>query len=145
MNVIWIMMDSLRYDHLGANGNSWIKTPGLDAFAGKSLVCDRAFQLSFPTIPNRTDLFTGRYTFPRRGWTVLPKEEVTAAQRFAKLGMHTQMFFDTYHLKNNGYNFDRGTGVFPAGSGFGVRRAIVFSPPCPGSRFASTPPAPRYG
>jgi arylsulfatase A-like enzyme len=108
MNVIWITVDSLRYDHLGANGNSWIKTPGLDAFAGKSLVCDRAFSLSLPTIPNRTDLFTGRYTFPRRGWTVLPKEEVTAAQRFAKLGMHTQMFFDTYHLKNNGYNFDRG-------------------------------------
>jgi arylsulfatase A-like enzyme len=74
MNVIWIMMDSLRYDHLGANGNSWIKTPGLDAFAGKSLVCDRAFSLSLPTIPNRTDLFTGRYTFCRRKRSPLPRD-----------------------------------------------------------------------
>ena len=108
MNVIWIMADSLRYDHIGANGHNWIKTPNLDRFAGNAMTFDRAFQLSFPTIPTRTDIFTGRYTFPRRGWTPLEKDDVTAAQRFTELDMRTQMILDTYHLKNTTYNFDRG-------------------------------------
>ena len=108
MNIIWIMADSLRYDHIGANGNDWIKTPNLDRFAAKAMIFDRAFQLSFPTIPTRTDLFTGRYTFPRRGWTPLEDGDVTAAQRFSEMDMRCQMIIDTYHLKNNNYNFDRG-------------------------------------
>jgi arylsulfatase A-like enzyme len=108
MNVIWIMIDSLRYDHVGANGNDWIRTPNLDRFASKSLVFERAYQLSFPTLPTRTDIFTGRYTFPRHGWGPLPDEDVTAAQRFHALGLVTQMFFDTYHLRASGRNYDRG-------------------------------------
>lgn len=108
MNIIWIMADSVPYDHIGANGNDWIKTPNLDSFAGKALTFDRAFQLSFPTIPTRTDMFTGRYTFPRRGWSPLERGDVTVAQRFSDLDMRCQMIFDTYHLKNNNHNFDRG-------------------------------------
>ena len=91
MNVIWIMVDSLRYDHIGANGNDWIQTPNLNRFAAKSLVFDRAFQLSFPTLPTRTDMFTGRYTFPRNGWGPLPEGAITAAQRFTKMGMKTHI------------------------------------------------------
>ena len=41
MNVIWIMVDSLRYDHIGTKGNDWIKTPNLDRFASRSLVFGR--------------------------------------------------------------------------------------------------------
>ena len=37
MNVVLIIIDSLRKDHVGAYGNSWIKTPSLDAFARESL------------------------------------------------------------------------------------------------------------
>jgi len=109
MNVIWIMIDSLRYDFLGINGNPWIKTPNLDRFAAKSLVFEQAIALSLPTIPNRTDLFTGRYTFPRRPWGPLEDDDVTAAQRFGELGMYSQMFNDTPHLvaQGNG-NFQRG-------------------------------------
>ena len=33
MNVIVIMADSLRVDHLGCYGNEWIQTPSLDRFA----------------------------------------------------------------------------------------------------------------
>ena len=50
MNVIWIMVDSLRPDHIGANGNPWIKTPNLDRFAAQSMVFEQAIQLSFPKI-----------------------------------------------------------------------------------------------
>jgi len=36
MNLIVIMLDSLRQDHLGCYGNSWIKTPHIDKLAGES-------------------------------------------------------------------------------------------------------------
>lgn len=110
MNIIWIMADSLRYDHVGANGNMWIKTPNLDRFAANSVVFERAFQLSFPTLPTRTDMLTGRYTFPRRGWAALESSDVIAADLFRKAGIYSHLIFDTYHLKNVWHNFDRGFG-----------------------------------
>ena len=38
MNVILVIIDSLRRDHLGVYGNEWIKTPNLDALARDSLL-----------------------------------------------------------------------------------------------------------
>ena len=36
MNVVVVMIDSLRRDHVGCYGNDWIKTPNLDALATES-------------------------------------------------------------------------------------------------------------
>ena len=33
MNFIVVCIDTLRYDHLGCNGNDWIQTPNLDRLA----------------------------------------------------------------------------------------------------------------
>ena len=38
VNVILVILDSLRRDHVGAYDNSWIKTPNLDALAKQSLL-----------------------------------------------------------------------------------------------------------
>ena len=62
MNVIQIVSDTFRRDYLGCYGNEWIHTENLDAFARKSIVFDKAYIASFPTIPHRRDLFTGKYT-----------------------------------------------------------------------------------
>lgn len=37
MNVIWLVSDSLRRDHVGCYGNDKIRTPALDALAAKSV------------------------------------------------------------------------------------------------------------
>jgi arylsulfatase A-like enzyme len=71
MNFIIIVSDTFRYDYLGTNGNAWIKTPELDAFARTAVNFDRCTIASFPTIPTRTDWFTGRYSFPFHGWQPL--------------------------------------------------------------------------
>ena len=68
MNIIVLVSDTFRYDYLGCNGNAWIGTAALDRFAERAVCCDRHYLSSFPTIPNRTDLFTGRYSFPFHGW-----------------------------------------------------------------------------
>ena len=35
MNIILIVSDTLRRDHLGCYGNNWISTPNIDKFAKK--------------------------------------------------------------------------------------------------------------
>ena len=40
MNVIWIVADTFRRDHMGAYGNSTIHTPSLDALAAGAVKFD---------------------------------------------------------------------------------------------------------
>jgi hypothetical protein len=65
MNIVMIVIDTLRYDYVRANGNEAIQTPNLDRLVAKSWNFHRAFTGSFPTIPNRTDLITARYCSAR--------------------------------------------------------------------------------
>ena len=74
----------------------------------KSVVFDRAYAASFPTVPNRHDLFTGRYTFTYSEWEPLPREEVILAEELGKVGYASMMILDTPHITENGYHFDRG-------------------------------------
>jgi arylsulfatase A-like enzyme len=108
MNLICVMSDTLRYDFLGANGHPWIKTPSLDRFAGEAVVFERAFQASFPTIPTRTDLWTGRYTFPFHGWAPLRADVPTFATLLGAAGYTTMLIGDTPHLFSRDHHFHRG-------------------------------------
>ncbi|HEX2182760.1 MAG TPA: sulfatase-like hydrolase/transferase, partial [Rubrobacteraceae bacterium] len=47
-NVVVVIIDSLRKDHVRAYGNDWIETPNLDALAGESLRFERAYPESLP-------------------------------------------------------------------------------------------------
>jgi len=98
MNLILIVSDTFRYDHIGANGNSWIKTPELDRLTGESVTFDRCYTASFPTTVHRTDLVTGRYTFACRGGDGLTANDISLAEVLAEAGYGTQMIYDTYHL-----------------------------------------------
>ncbi|MBD3240494.1 MAG: sulfatase-like hydrolase/transferase, partial [Chitinivibrionales bacterium] len=99
MNVILVMSDSFRYDHVGANGNDWIRTPSLDRFAREhAMVFDNAYCGSFPTIPNRTDIHTGYWTSLRRGWTPLPSDDMTIARHLRANGYRAMHIWDTPHL-----------------------------------------------
>ena len=68
MNVILVVMDTLRKDHVGAYGNDWIRTPNLDRFAEESVRFDRAYPEVMPTIPFRNSLLTGKRVFPFDRW-----------------------------------------------------------------------------
>ena len=67
MNVIVIMLDSLRADHVGCYGNDWIKTPCIDQFAADSAIFEHAYTEGLPTLPFRCAAFTGKYTLMRKG------------------------------------------------------------------------------
>ena len=67
MNIVLIILDTLRKDHVGAYGNEWIETPHLDALARESVLFSRAYPESLPTLPVRRALHTGRRTYPFHG------------------------------------------------------------------------------
>jgi len=108
MNIILIMSDTFRRDHLGCYGNDWIRTPNIDRLAKESVVFDRAYTASFPTVPNRRDIVTGRYTFSYSDWSPLPADEVVLAEVLREAGYVTMLVADTPHILKDGYHYDRG-------------------------------------
>jgi len=108
MNIIQIVSDTFRRDYLGCYGNSWIHTEHLDRFAEDSIVFDKAYIASFPTIPHRHDLFTGRYTFVYSTWAPLPRDEIILSQLLRQAGYVTMLIVDTPHMIRDAHYFDRG-------------------------------------
>ena len=37
MNIVLLIIDTLRYDYVGANGNKWIESPNMDRLAAEFL------------------------------------------------------------------------------------------------------------
>jgi hypothetical protein len=68
-NVVLVIIDSLRRDHVGAYGNDWIKTPNLDALAKESLRFTRPYPESIPTLCARRAIHTGQGPGPSRTGT----------------------------------------------------------------------------
>ena len=112
MNVILVILDSLRKDHVGAYGNDRIQTPSLDAVAEEGLRFTRAHPDAMPTLPARRAIHTGARTFPlgppAYGWTGIPAGQPTLAEVLKREGYSTHIVTDTYHQfpLNFGRGFD---------------------------------------
>lgn len=61
MNVLFVMADQLRWDHLGCAGHPFLKTPNLDALAARGVRFANAFVNSGVCGPSRMSYYTGRY------------------------------------------------------------------------------------
>ncbi len=59
-NVLFIITDQQRADHVGFDGNTVVRTPNLDALAERSTVFERAFVSNPVCMPNRSTIMTGR-------------------------------------------------------------------------------------
>src|SRR5262249_21133490 len=106
-NVILIISDTMRRDALGCYGGRWVKTPHLDAFARSGVRCDNAYLCSFPTVPTRHDILTGRYSFSFKPWSPLDKGTVTLQDVLRSAGVYTALEVDTPHPFRPDYNYQR--------------------------------------
>ena len=61
MNVLFIITDQQRADHLGCAGNPDLKTPNLDRLASEGLQFTNAYVANPICMPNRSSIFTGKY------------------------------------------------------------------------------------
>jgi len=116
MNIIGIMLDSFRQDHVSFyhggrpafEGVPACQTPNLDRFAQECVVFDSAYPEALPTIPVRTQLLTGQRTLPYRPWQPLAKEDISVAEILRAEGYVCGIISDCYHYRAPGMNFHRG-------------------------------------
>lgn len=120
-NVIVVVLDTLRRDHIGIYGNEWIRTPSLDQLGAQSLRLTRAVPEAMPTIPARRSIHSGMRTFPFRdwerrsgnqtsvwGWQHIPDNQPTLAEQMQGAGYETMLVSDVPHQFKASMNFVRG-------------------------------------
>jgi arylsulfatase A-like enzyme len=125
MNIILVVFDSLRKDCIGAFGQPYwgkVHTPHFDEFARQSLVMNRMYPESLPTLPTRRALYTGRRVYPFNkgdfrlkgdfvgapGWGPIPEEQPTLAEMLHDAGYRTALVADVYHMFKPSKNYWRG-------------------------------------
>ena len=120
-NVILVIVDSLRKDHVGAY-DGIARTPNIDKFAKESVMYTKAYPESLPTIPVRRAIYTGIRIFPFKthkivkgipwitlfGWQPIPDEHTTMSEVFKAVRYRTALIGDNYHIFEPGMNFNRG-------------------------------------
>ena len=91
-NVLLVVIDTLRGDHLSCYGHERVTSPQLDRFAEDSWVYERAYSQAPWTTPSIGALLTSRYPTSlgiRGDRSVLPEEEITLAETLQGAGYHT--------------------------------------------------------
>jgi len=91
-NVVMIVLDTTRHDHLGSYGHSRDTSPAIDAFASDAIRFDRAYATAPWTKPTVASMFTGLYP-SRHGLQImeaaLPDGLVTLAELLGERGYAT--------------------------------------------------------
>ncbi len=114
-NIIILLADTLRADHLGCYGYERGISPEIDRFAEKSVVFDNAFSVATWTWPSVGSLFTGLTPY-RHGVYDLDRSYLehhfdTLPEHFQRNGYSTAGFSANY-LVSAKFNFSQGFGVF---------------------------------
>jgi arylsulfatase A-like enzyme len=110
LNVLLLIVDSLRPDHVGAYGSPRVRTPNVDELCARGLRFERAFPEAMVTIPARRSIFTCRRIFPFRnfvpneelgqspGWLPIDDTERTFTSELRRRGYWTAQVSDNPHL-----------------------------------------------
>ena len=120
-NILVVVIDSFRTDHVGAYGGKSAFTTNLNALARESLLFTHAVPESMPTIPARRAIMTGRRSFPFRGWhpvpglppqpgwSPIPRSQPTWTQLLRREGYVTGYVTDNPHILARPYDPFRNT------------------------------------
>ncbi|MDO9634507.1 MAG: sulfatase-like hydrolase/transferase [Paludibacter sp.] len=96
-NILFIYLDDLSYDAVGAYGNKVIKTPNLDALAHQGVLFENAYNMGgwngAVSIASRSQLLTGRYI-----WRANQAEKLRYKKEFESEMLLPQI------MKNAGYS-----------------------------------------
>jgi len=107
-NIILIITDTFRYDNLFNRSKVMpVRTPELDRFSSERAISIEGFYTSsFPTIPHRTDIATGRLGWVNYGWQPI---DLSGRNHIARIlnakGYATQLICDCPHLFNSRFQF----------------------------------------
>ena len=107
-NLVFIVADTFRADHLGCYGSQTVRTPSLDRLAAQGTLFAHAYADGLPTIPCRRVYHTGKSIIPMRklgGWIPMKGGKPNLARTLRSKGFVTGFIADTYHHFKPGMNF----------------------------------------
>jgi len=102
-NILFIITDQHRADHLGCYGNKVVQTPHIDSIAAKGLSFDKFYVACPICMPNRATLMTGRMPSVNGVLTnglSLPWDSNTFVHLLKNSGYNTSLIGKS-HLQNN--------------------------------------------
>ncbi|MFC2092023.1 sulfatase [Elusimicrobiota bacterium] len=113
-NIIFIVIDTLRADHLQSYGYLRTTSPFIDTLADKGILFRNVFSQSATTVPSHASLFTSLYPAQinvLKNGHVLDQHFITLAELLRSHGFETAAFVSTNtHFK--AANLDQGFGYF---------------------------------
>jgi len=131
MNVLFIMADQLRWDHLSCAGHPHLQTPNLDALARRGVRFSQAYVSSGVCGPSRMSYYTGRYPVSHGAtWNRVPLSvgETTLGEYLRTGGVHDLWLAGKTHVLPDGEGLKRllidGTSELGALLGHGGFREI---------------------
>jgi arylsulfatase A-like enzyme len=108
-NVVWLVLDTLRADHVSTYGYPLRTTPHMAAIGAEGAVFDRAISGSSWTIPSHYQMVTG--SFRAGGLRVLTDDVTTAAEILRERGYRTAAVLANMSL-SRGSGFEQGFETF---------------------------------
>jgi len=123
--IIIIDIDTLRADHLGCYGYHRATSPAIDAFAGQSVLFERAFSQAPNTPPSQTSILSGLY--PSTHGMIedddrVPEAVVTLAEALSAHGFVTAGFHDGGYMSAT-FKIGQGFELYESSQGQGLARS----------------------
>lgn len=98
-NILFVMLDQLRFDYLGCTGHPTIRTPNIDALAARGVNFRNTFVQGAVCGPSRASFYTGRYVMSH-GATYnnypIRVDELTLGDHLNPLGIRTALAGKTH-------------------------------------------------
>jgi len=113
-NVAVIVIDTLRADHLSAQGYTRVTSPNIDRIAQQGTLFENAISASSWTLPSHASLLSGRYSYEhgatdvKQGATAFDDRYPTLPEVLAQHGYRTGAFSGNYLYFSGNLGFKRG-------------------------------------
>jgi arylsulfatase A-like enzyme len=113
-NVVFIVLDTVRADHLSSYGYSRPTTPNLDRLASRGVLFENAISPSSWTLASHASMFTGLLPHQNGAdwWLPLPPGPRTLAEALRSSGYRTAGFAANFDYCQKGWGIGRGFDVY---------------------------------
>lgn len=104
-NIVFVLVDDLRWDEFGLGGHNYIQTPNIDRLASNAVLFKNAFATTPLCSPSRASFLTGKYAFSHgiidnTDRSTLSHQLKTFPAKLQKEGYETA-FIGKWHMGND--------------------------------------------
>ena len=113
-NIVFIVLDTVRADHLSSYGYHRPTTPNIDRLARRGVLFENAIAPTSWTLPSHAAMFTGLLPHQNGAdwWLPLPPGPRTLAEALSSNGYQTAGFVANFNYCQKGWGIGRGFSIY---------------------------------